>query len=696
MNHLTTHKHQASTCPPQADPLRHTIYDIRYTSYAYRLSGPACQRIMTFGFTFSTLNFKFYSTTVEESLQIGSFMQNKANFPDAQMNVNKEITREYENKTLGGSGKNKANSKPNKANLLNAQMNVTVFYTKDYENISNCSLFENKPNTKPIQTQTKPICRGVASGEDGSKAKNDAKIPTRRYSRGTNATLQKIVRKAAVVADKFLNRRNFLKMMSLGAASLTMPGLIVAGDRSRRKPNFVFFLIDDMGWRDLGCYGSTFYETPNIDKLAADGMRFTNAYAACPVCSPTRASIMTGKYPARLNLTDYLVGRRRGKLIPPEYIHQMPLEEITIAEALKKAGYTTGFVGKWHLGDKPYWPERQGFDVNIGGTRSGMPRSYFWPQWRGNPPIEGRDGEYLTDRLTDEALNFLDANKDNPFFLYLSHYAVHIPLQSKKNLAAKYKAKAKKRPPSGGPRFVPEGERQARQVQDHPVYAGMVESVDESIGRVMNKLEQLSVADNTVVIFMSDNGGLSTSEGSPTSNVPLRAGKGWLYEGGIREPMMIKWPGVVKTASVCAEPVTSTDFYPTMLEMAGLPLRPKQHCDGISLVPLLRQRGKPGRKAIYWHYPHYGNQGGSPGGAVRAGDYKLIEFYEDNRVELYNLKEDIGEKNKLADKMPDKAAELHRMLKDWRKKVDAQMPTPNPDIATEPAVHRSQSCKIYL
>ena len=486
------------------------------------------------------------------------------------------------------------------------------------------------------------------------------------------------VRKVTIMADKFLNRRDFVKMMGLGATSLAIPKLLVAGDRSRRKPNFVFILIDDMGFKDIGCNGSSFYETPNIDKLAGDGMRFTDAYAACPVCSPTRASIMTGKYPARLNLTDYLVGRRRGKLIPAEYIHQMPLEEVTIAEALKEAGYATCFIGKWHLGDKPYWPEHQGFDVNIGGTRSGMPRNYFWPKWRGNPPIEGRPGEYLTDRLTDEALKFLEGKKDKPFLLYLSHYAVHIPIQAKKDMIEKYKAKAAKQP-AKEPRFLPEGRSKARQVQDHPVYAGLVESVDESVGRVMKKLDDLGVADNTVVIFMSDNGGLSTSEGLPTSNLPLRAGKGWLYEGGIREPMIIKWPGVVKPQSVCSQPVTSTDFYPTMLEMAGLPLKPKQHIDGVSLVPLLRGKEKLKRKAIFWHYPHYGNQGGSPGGAVRIGDYKLIEFYEDNRVELYNLKADIGEKKNLAGKMPDKAAKMRKILQTWRKDVHAQMPKPNPD-----------------
>ena len=488
-----------------------------------------------------------------------------------------------------------------------------------------------------------------------------------------------------------MNRREFLKGIGFGAAALALPaGMSAAqkpaGGSAGKKVNFVFFLIDDMGWRDAGCYGSTFYETPNIDRLASEGMRFTDAYAACPVCSPTRASIMTGKYPARLNLTNFLVGRRWPKnspILPPEWRHQMPLEEVTIAEALKEAGYVTCFIGKWHLGKEPYYPEHQGFDINIGGTRSGAPKSHFWPQWGDNPPIKGRPGEYLADRLTDESLKFLDANKDKPFFLYLSHYAVHTPLESKKELTEKYKIKAESLPATEGPRFVPEGERQARQVQDHAVYAGMIQSVDESVGCVMNKLDELGVADNTAVIFMSDNGGLSTSEGSPTSNVPLRAGKGWLYEGGIREPMIIKWPRVVRAGSVCNEPVTSTDFYPTMLEMADLALRPGQHCDGVSLAPLLQQKGKLKRKAIYWHYPHYGNQGGRPGGAVRAGDYKLIEFYEDNRIELYNLKEDISEKHDLSARMPEKTAELRRMLHEWRKAVDARMPKPNPEYGAK-------------
>lgn len=487
---------------------------------------------------------------------------------------------------------------------------------------------------------------------------------------------------------KQIDRREFLQNIKYGslcllsAMSLLRLNLSSAGNSEKKKLNFVFILIDDMGWRDAGCYGSTFYETPNIDRLSAEGMRFTDAYAACPVCSPTRMSILVGKYPARLNLTDWIGGRRVGKLLPAEYIHHLPLKETTIAEAFKAVGYETCFVGKWHLGDKPYYPEQQGFDINIAGNQWGSPPSYFYPYKRKNRSLNlpgGKEGEYLTDRLIDEALKFLDDNKDKPFLLYLSHYAVHTPLQAKKNLITKYKKKGSNLPHFKGPRFVPEGKRKARQIQDHPVYSGMIQSMDESVGRVMNKLGELGVADNTAIIFMSDNGGLSTSEGSPTSNVPLRAGKGWLYEGGIREPMIIKWPGVVKPGSICNEPVISNDFYPTMLEMANLPLMPGQHCDGLSLVTLLQQTRKFIPRALFWHYPHYGNQGGSPAGAIRRGDFKLIEFYEDNRIELYNLKEDISEKNNLTDKKPKKAEQLKRELHEWRKSVDALMPLPNPN-----------------
>jgi len=479
-----------------------------------------------------------------------------------------------------------------------------------------------------------------------------------------------------------MNRRDFLRTIGCGAAALAVPGCTsfnrkkAAGNKADKKLNFVFILIDDLGWRDVGCYGSTFYETPNIDRLAGEGVRFTDAYAACPVCSPTRASILTGKYPSRLGITQWIGGKNE----PTPYLHQMPLEEVTIAEAFKSQGYATGFVGKWHLGDKPYYPENQGFDINIAGNRFGSPPDYFYPYKKKKYQLAlsgGKEGEYLTDRLTDEALKFLDDNAEKPFLLYLSHYAVHTPLQSKQVLTDKYKSKAEKLPKVAGPEFIKEyGDFKGRRVQNHPVYAGMVQSLDESVGRVLDKLQQLGAADNTVVIFMSDNGGLCTSRWQrPTSNLPLRAGKGWLYEGGIREPMIIKWPGVVKAGSVCSEVVTSTDFYPTMLDMANLAAKPEQHIDGLSLAGVLRGGKKLKREAIYWHYPHFHRGGGNrPSGAVRAGDYKLIEWYEDNRIELYNLKNDIGEKKDISEKMPRKANELRKMLHRWRKETGAKMP----------------------
>ncbi|MBE0537859.1 MAG: sulfatase [Phycisphaerae bacterium] len=496
--------------------------------------------------------------------------------------------------------------------------------------------------------------------------------------------------------DRLLNRRRFLKRLGFTAAALaSAPLSALAEAQQPPKPNFVFFLIDDMGWTDLGCFGSTFYETPHIDRLAAQGMRFTDAYAACPVCSPTRASIMTGKYPARVGITNYIAGRREGKLIEPDYLFNMPLEEVTVAEAFKEAGYRCGFLGKWHLCHGPdeetYRPDRQGFDMNKGGSIAGAPRGRksafeggFFPPYA-NPALpDGPKGEYLTDRLTDEAVTFIEANKDRPFFLYLSHYAVHNPQQAKAEYIEKYKAKLEKMPASDQPEFIAEGASQARQIQNKPVYAAMVQSVDDSVGRVMAELARLGLADNTVVIFMSDNGGLSTSEGSPTSNVPLRAGKGWLYEGGIREPMIVKWPGVTKPGAVSDAVVTSTDFYPTMLEMAGLPSKPSQHVDGRSFVGALKQQPDFDRGPVFWHYPHYGNQGGTPGGAVRSGDYKLIEFYEDMHLELYNLAEDLSEKNNLAAKMPQKANALRQMLHNWRKQVNAKMPTPNPNYKGGP------------
>jgi arylsulfatase A-like enzyme len=494
-----------------------------------------------------------------------------------------------------------------------------------------------------------------------------------------------------------MRRRDFLKAIGAAAllgsgGSLQASGLGDGRSRKepRRRPNFVFFLVDDLGRQDLGCYGSTFYETPNIDRLAAQGMRFTNAYAACPVCSPTRASIMTGKYPARLRTTDYFGApqpdtvhkhwTRNKPLLPARYEDRLPLGEATIAEALKEHGYATFFAGKWHLGPEGFWPENHGFDINKGGTGQGGPyggKRYFSPY--GNPSLpDGPEGEHLPDRLATETCRFIEANQDRPFLAYLSFYSVHIPLMARADLKAKYEAKAKQ-VQHDGPAWGKEGDRQVRLVQDHAVYAGMVEAMDQAVGKVLEALDRLDLARDTVVFFMSDNGGLSTSEGHPTCNLPLRAGKGWLYEGGIREPMIVRWPGVGPTAGVCHDPVISTDFYPTMLEMAGLPLKPGQHRDGHSMVPLLRQQARPEPRAFYWHYPHYGNQGGSPGGAVRLGDYKLIEFYEDNRIELYNLRADLGERHDLAAEKPEKAAELRQMLRQWRQDVGAVMPQPNPN-----------------
>jgi len=451
--------------------------------------------------------------------------------------------------------------------------------------------------------------------------------------------------------------------------------------------NFLFILIDDLGWRDIGCYGSSFYETPCLDRLAQEGMRFTDAYAACPVCSPTRASILTGKYPARLGVTNWIGGKARGRLIAAPYVDHLALEEISLASALKKAGYRTYHVGKWHLGGEPFWPEQHGFDVNIGGGEHGAPRRYFSPY--ANPRLtDGPDGEYLTDRLTDEAIRLIENNGDQPFFMHLSHYAVHTPIQTPERYLPKYEAKARMlgldeaKVFEEGDFFPCEHKRdkriQRRLVQSSPEYAGMIQNLDENIERVLQALEASGQAERTVVLFTSDNGGLATAESSPTCNAPLSEGKGWMYEGGTREPLLVRWPGVVAPDSTCTAPVTSPDFYPTILEMAGADPMPEQHCDGMSLVPLLKGGESLGREAIYWHYPHYGNQGGTPGASIRHGDYKLIEFFEDDRVELYHLRHDVGEGENLAFDFPDLAHELQSHLHKWQHEVQARMPEPNP------------------
>jgi arylsulfatase A-like enzyme/lysophospholipase L1-like esterase len=465
---------------------------------------------------------------------------------------------------------------------------------------------------------------------------------------------------------------------------------VVAQNKPTSKPNIVFFLIDDMGWKDVGFNGSKFYETPNIDRLAKEGMQFTNAYAACPVCSPTRASIMTGKYPATLQTTDWFGAPQPEaaakdktwgdkKLLPASYIENLPLEETTIAEALKANGYRTFIGGKWHLGEnEKFWPENQGFDINKGGYNRGHPGSYFSPY--NNPRLsDGPIGEYLGDRVAAETASFIEANKQNPFFAYVPFYEVHTPMQAKDSLIKKYQLK-KERLGLKDEFITRIDGRKTRTSQALPVYAAMVESMDAAVGAVLNKIKQAGLEKNTIVVFFSDNGGLSTSEGTPTSNLPLRGGKGWLYEGGIREPAIIKYPKKIKKGSVSSVPVISNDFYPTLLQMAGLPLMPQQHTGGISIAPIFENK-KIDREAIYWHYPHYGNQGGAPGAAVRMGKWKLIEWYESNTAELYDLDSDMAEQNNLAVANPELKNKLLTMLHNWQKEQKASMPVINPNAS---------------
>lgn len=439
---------------------------------------------------------------------------------------------------------------------------------------------------------------------------------------------------------------------------------------AEQKPNIIFILADDLGYMDIGANNpKTFYQTPNIDSLAARGMRFTEGYAACPVCSPTRASIMTGKYPVRTGITDFIGGRRNGKLRAAPNAKHLALEEVTIAEALRDAGYTNFFAGKWHLGDDEYSPNAQGFGPGLIGTRQ-----FYYPPSNVPPPNQ-RDDPKTTDRIANEAVRFIEANKDKPFFAYLPFLAVHMPIGARQDLIEKYQRKQATAPPEA---WGQERNSRVRLVQNNATYAAMIEQMDTAIGRVLAALDRTGLTERTIVIFMSDNGGLSTAEHQPTSNFPLRGGKGWLYEGGIREPFIIRAPGITKPGSICDTPVISTDFYPTILDLAGLPLNPKQHRDGTSLVPAIKGGEHHRNAPLFWHYPHYGNQGGAPSGAVRDGDWKLIEWYEDGSLELFNLHDDIGEKKNLAAQNPDKVKELHTKLVAWRTEIKAIMPTPNP------------------
>ncbi|MCE9607984.1 MAG: sulfatase-like hydrolase/transferase [Planctomycetia bacterium] len=482
------------------------------------------------------------------------------------------------------------------------------------------------------------------------------------------------------------------RIATLFLATASLQHTIFAEDvaGNLRRPNIVLIVADDLGWADLGCYGSTFHRTPHLDALAASGIRFTDAYSACPVCSPTRAALMTGKVPARLNLTDWLPGRGDRpdqKLNRPQIRQELPLEETTLAEVLRSAGYATAHIGKWHLGGEGYGPREQGFDLNIAGDHTGTPRSYFSP-FQSNksgqpsqfmPGLESaKPGEYLTDRLTEEAIRFIAANKEKPFFIYLPHYAVHTPLKAPDDAVAKYKSW--------------DGVAHGR--QENPIYAAMLERVDAGVGRIVAELERLQLSEQTLIVFTSDNGGLATTEGPNTPatyNGPLREGKGYLYEGGIRVPLVISGFGTMKSKEAKPRtsdvPVWSCDILPTVLELSKLPAMP---VDGVSIASLLKddltdeKAPARAREALYWHYPHYANQGGRPGGAIRAGQWKLIEFYENGRRELYDLKAGLGESRNLAAEKPEIVERLAKQLDAWRRAVDARMPTPNPGYVPNP------------
>ena len=450
-----------------------------------------------------------------------------------------------------------------------------------------------------------------------------------------------------------------------------------------KQTNFLFFLVDDMGWADIGANGSKFHETPHIDKLAASGIRFTQGYAACPVCSPTRASIMTGRHPVRVDITDWIPGQgnhANNKLLHPQDRNNLALEEVTIAEQLKTHGYQTFFAGKWHLGSEGHWPEDQGFDINIGGHHRGSPPGGYYAPWT-NPALKAnKPGEYLTERLTEESIKFLEQrDAAKPFLLYLSYYNIHTPIQPYKKRIEHYNAKAEKMFKGETP-TKSEHEGLTRMRQDNAALASMVAAVDDSVGVLLGKLKELKLDQNTVVIFFSDNGGLSTRGGKrfgPGCNLPLRASKGWLYEGGVREPTIIRAPGITQPGSVSHKPMVSMDFFPTMLDLAGLPAQPKLHADGQSLLSQL-QGNETGHRTLYWHYPHYHGSSWKPGASIRDGDWKLIEFYHHDKVELYNLANDIGEQKNLATRQPEKTAELRAKLRAWQKSMKAKMPVPNP------------------
>ncbi len=473
-----------------------------------------------------------------------------------------------------------------------------------------------------------------------------------------------------------------------------LPFLACSPDVSEPKPNVLFILADDLGYHDLSCMDSEYYETPNIDRIAHEGMIFTNGYAACQVCSPSRASIMTGQFPARHGITDWIgapVGedwrkqKRYNKLLPPEYVHRLPAEALTLPEALKQAGYKTFFAGKWHLGDQGSWPEDHGFDINVGGWDAGSPAGGYFSPYK-NPNLENHeDGENLSMRLAEETVNFLQENNPTqtgqPVFAFLSFYAVHGPIQTTQAKWQKYRDKADELgiAESGFEmgRFLP-----IRRVQDNPIYGGLVEAMDDAVGRVLTSLEELGLDENTIVIFTSDNGGVSAGDAFATSNLPLRGGKGYQFEGGIREPYFIKMPGLIKGGSTSDVPVSGTDFYPTILDLIGETQLPGEHADGISLLSVIQGQSMAERPLI-WHYPHYGNQGGEPSSIIRLGEWKLIHYYEDGHEELYNLNADLEETTDVSAANPELTKQLSEQLFTYLNDVGARFPEKDPEYKEE-------------
>ncbi|CAA6691250.1 MULTISPECIES: sulfatase [unclassified Lentimonas] len=451
------------------------------------------------------------------------------------------------------------------------------------------------------------------------------------------------------------------------------------------KPNVVVFLVDDLGYMDVSPNNpNCFYETPNIEALANAGMRFTDGYAANPVCSPTRYSLMTGRYPTRVGATNFFpkskgAKLRSGTFNPAPLTEEMPLGEVTLADAFRAQGYATFFAGKWHLGHgEAFFPLNRGFDINIGGNHNGGPytgKKYFAPF--NNPQMEEESpaGEHMPARLARETVSFIQSNKDRPFFAYFSFYSVHTPLMGRPDLVAKYKEKAKQ---ISGKEFdqvsAASGKKSKRRIlQKHAVYAAMVEAMDEAVGEVIQALKDADVWDHTIIVFTSDNGGLATSEGLPTSNLPFNGGKGWVFEGGIREPWIIRYPGVTEEGSISDAQICSIDLFPTLVAAAGY--EAQHEIDGLDLRPVL-VGGALDRDALYWHYPHYSNQGGIPGGAIRMGDYKLVENFEDGSVALFNLQQDIGETKDLCAAQPERVSEMRARLHAWYEKYDAEFLRP--------------------